>query len=302
VAGAPTAELWHVAGLAYCHLWRPLEPATAADALEALNRSLRPDPGYEWARLHKIYVQYESDQLVGCLADARLLDRSWFVDLEPELAWRVISAYAIELACLVRLGIRTPRVRELYRSIVDLATPAGDDLWPYRPSIFAEAFELACSAGHFAESEVPALQAEVADLMTKVDAQRHTRDRPPDWRSARTSARSVGKCVPAAGPHEQQFGLKGASMADRREGGSSAITLLAFSFVITMLGGAILATTYVAPLPGPAVLAGLVLFAVGVVLAGIVGARDSRREGASFIVTVGQAFRTALGWARAFFP
>lgn len=143
-------------------------PATAADALGALNRSLRIDPGREWARLCKIYVQFEAGQLVGCLADARLLDRSWFLGSPVE--WRVISADEIEFACLVRLGIRTPRLRELYRSIVELAKPEEDDLWPYRPTIFAEAFEAACAAGHFDESEVAAMKAEVTELMTKVDA------------------------------------------------------------------------------------------------------------------------------------
>jgi len=166
----PSALLWYLVGYAYYHLWTPLEPATAADALEALNRSLRIDPGYEWARLHKVYVQFESGQLVGCLADARVLDRAWFVDLEPELAWRVVSADEIEFACLVRLGIRTARVRELYRSIVDLATPADDDPWPYRPTIFEKAFDTACTDGHFDAADISAMATEVTDLMKKIDS------------------------------------------------------------------------------------------------------------------------------------
>jgi hypothetical protein len=164
----PTADLWYLIGHAVYHLWRPpRDPALLVEALEALNRALRLDPGHEWSRLHRIYLQFEQGELAGCLADARVLDRSWFLGTPVE--WRVISADEIEFACLVRLGIATDRLPELYRRIVDLATPDDDDLWPYRPSTFVEALEDAWLRGLFPEPDVPAMKAEIADLMARID-------------------------------------------------------------------------------------------------------------------------------------
>ena len=167
LSSEPSAELWYLVGNAYYHLWQsPLEPDMAADAIGALNQALRIDPTYEWARLYKVYLQFECEQFISCLADARALDRSWFLDSPVE--WRAISADEIEFACLVRLGIRTPRMLELYHRILDLANPDDDDLWPYRPTIFAESFQVACSAGYFADSDVSAMTLEVANLMERV--------------------------------------------------------------------------------------------------------------------------------------
>jgi hypothetical protein len=91
-------------------------------------------------------------------------------------------------------------------------------------------------------------------------------------------------------------------MSYRPRGGDASLRVVAFGLVVTLLGGALLAVTYVAPLPGYAVLAGLILFVAGMVSAGVAAALDSRRDGGGFLVTVARGFRTALAWGRHFFP
>ena len=78
--------------------------------------------------------------------------------------------------------------------------------------------------------------------------------------------------------------------------------LVAIGFAVTIVGGLVLAATYVAEIPASAVAVGGVLFTLGLVVAFVVGYRESRRQGRSLFAAFGRGLRTLWSWLWAFMP
>ena len=78
--------------------------------------------------------------------------------------------------------------------------------------------------------------------------------------------------------------------------------LIAIGFAVTIGGGLLLAATYVAEIPAADVAIGGVLFSLGLVVAFVVGYRESRRQGRSLFAALGRGLRTLWSWMWAFMP
>lgn len=79
-------------------------------------------------------------------------------------------------------------------------------------------------------------------------------------------------------------------------------SLLAAGFALGIVGGLILAASYIADLPTEVLAAGWLAFVVGVAMAFVFGLRDARREGRSVWSSLGEGLRTLWSFLCAFMP
>ncbi len=77
---------------------------------------------------------------------------------------------------------------------------------------------------------------------------------------------------------------------------------MALAFIVSVLGGLILAASSVARLPVVVVGLGSLLFVLGLALAFALGYRHSRRESGSFFGAIGRGLRTLWSGLWAFMP
>ena len=78
--------------------------------------------------------------------------------------------------------------------------------------------------------------------------------------------------------------------------------LLALTLVVTIVGGLIVAAASVTALPLVVISFGCLLFLLGLVIAFVLGYRDSRRRSIPFVNALGQGLRTLWRWLWAFMP
>ena len=86
-----------------------------------------------------------------------------------------------------------------------------------------------------------------------------------------------------------------------RDGRADSI-LVAVALAITIVGGLILAATYVAMVPDLVLGVGWLLFLGGLFLAFVLGYRDSRHQNRSLLGALGGGLRTLWRWLWAFMP
>lgn len=141
-----SADSWMLLGFAYYHLWRPLPIPEQVEAVKCLNHALRLEPGREFCRLYKLYVEYEAGYFVPCLSDCWTIDRDHFRG-DPDLAWRAITIDEYEFGCLAELGMMTHRLEGLFREVVRATLDSQSDLWPHVPSTLIKAVPKALLVG-----------------------------------------------------------------------------------------------------------------------------------------------------------